>query len=235
MAPKKTITMIRYLRRQSFTAQIVGSVVALAAIVFAVVIIVISNTVDTVAETPGGIGAASEVAGSDDLLLTELAVAAVALTVLALLCWWATARCLRPLGLLASSAHRIAGGNIGEDVPVTSRPDELGQLQNAFAGMQRSLVSNIRELKHRREYLNRQNTELQRTFDQARQLGNVRSDFLNRMKDQMAEAVDDISALNDTLCDRYGELSKTEVMKIHIQMLAHTDTVTHLLDQMLKH
>ena len=53
------------------------------------------------------------------------------------------------------------------------------------------------------------------------------------MTEQMVQNVDAITELTDTLCDHYKELSKTDMMKIQIQMLSYTDEVTFLLDQML--
>ena len=61
----------------------------------------------------------------------------------------------------------------------------------------------------------------------------VKTRFLNQMTEQMAQNVETVTALSDSLCEQSRELSKAELMKMKIQMLAYTDNVTLLLDQML--
>ena len=54
---------------------------------------------------------------------------------------------LKPLRQLASEAETIASGQFDAQLPELQRIDEIGQLSNSFADMQRSLVKYIEELK----------------------------------------------------------------------------------------
>ena len=54
---------------------------------------------------------------------------------------------LKPLGELAHHADNIANGNFEEELPETTRKDEIGVLSKSFKHMQHSLVSYIDELK----------------------------------------------------------------------------------------
>ena len=54
---------------------------------------------------------------------------------------------LQPLRRLAKEAETIASGNFDTKLPELQRTDEIGQLSNSFAGMQKSLVRYIDELK----------------------------------------------------------------------------------------
>lgn len=186
----------------------------------------------------------------EGMMRTALLAAAVGLAVLSVLCWYIIDSHLGPLTLLANSAEHIAaramnsssaeekqGGKKGEKademLPFSHRRDEIGQLQNSFATMQHSLADYISEIQTKRDTLVRQNEEMEQVYEQARRADDVKTRFLNQMTEQMAQNVEAITALNDTLCEQSQELSKAELMKMKIQMLAYTDNVTRLLDQML--
>jgi nitrogen fixation/metabolism regulation signal transduction histidine kinase len=74
------------------------------------------------------------------LLRTGIWVAAAGIVLGIGLSWWATARVTRPVHQLAESAGRVAAGNWGATVEVTSA-DEIGQLARAFNRMTHELVA----------------------------------------------------------------------------------------------
>jgi hypothetical protein len=112
-------------------------------------------------------------------------------------------------------------------------PDEIGQLQTNFAVMQRALANYLFEMEKKRSTLSRQNDELQAAYEQAQESDNIKTQFLNRMSGQMLQNVKSLTALTDTICDHYDELTKAEMMKMQVEMISYTDTVTMLLNKML--
>ena len=68
-----------------------------------------------------------------------IAVAGAGILVGMALSWWATARVTRPVRRLAASAEKVAAGNWGATVEMTST-DEIGQLASAFNRMTRQLL-----------------------------------------------------------------------------------------------
>ena len=198
---------------RSLSTQITLWVVGFAALVFGVICFLMSHF--------------------SNVLLLSLLTAFVSLVILLIVCWWVISHHLHPLSMLAASAQRIAQNNLDEELKNSSSKDEIGQLQNSFITMQHSLSSYISEMQQKRSTLRQQNDELQVAYGQAKESDSIKSQFLSRMTEQMAQNVDAISTLTDTLCDRYKELSKTDMMKIQIQMRSYTDEVTFLLDRML--
>jgi two-component system nitrogen regulation sensor histidine kinase NtrY len=73
------------------------------------------------------------------MLQTAVIVAVTGILMAIVLGWWATARITRPVQRLAESAGRVASGNWGATVEVTTK-DEIGQLARAFNGMTHELV-----------------------------------------------------------------------------------------------
>jgi signal transduction histidine kinase len=73
------------------------------------------------------------------MLQTAVIVAITGILLAIVLSWWATARITRPVRRLAESAGKVAAGNWGATVEVTST-DEVGQLARAFNRMTHELV-----------------------------------------------------------------------------------------------
>jgi methyl-accepting chemotaxis protein len=163
----------------------------------------------------------------------SLTAAVVYLLILIVVCQMIVARHLRPLGLLADSAQRIAEGRLDETVPDSGRNDEIGQLQNSFVKMQRSLSDYISDMQQKRETLSQQNEKLQIAYEQAQEAGSVKEHFLSNMTDQMSVNIGSITTLTETLCNDYKTLSRAEMAKIQIQIVNETETITMLLDKML--
>ncbi len=222
---KRTYSIVKRLLnhiRHSFTAQITLWVVGFAAVLMGITLVIIANVLYLV-----------EGYEKWKMMTTAIVVVAISMVVLLLLCWWVIGHHLHPMNLLATSAQRIASGRLEETVPDTGQRDEIGQLQNSFASMQRALAGYIAELQQKRDTLNRQNQELMAAYEQAREADNVKTLFLGRMTEQMEQTVAAIGELTETLCRHHAQMDKNDMMKIRIQMLSHTHTVTHLLDHML--
>jgi signal transduction histidine kinase len=73
------------------------------------------------------------------MLRTAVIVAVIGILMAIALGWWATARVTRPVQRLAESAGKVAAGNWGVTVEVSSK-DEIGQLAGAFNRMTHQLV-----------------------------------------------------------------------------------------------
>jgi methyl-accepting chemotaxis protein len=148
-------------------------------------------------------------------------------------CWKVIARHLWPLHLLADSAELIADGNLDVRIPDSGMKNEIGQLQNSFATMQMSLATYMDEMRQKQVMLGRQNTELENAYSHAKDYDKLKNKFLSNMTDQMVKPIDNICELTDKVCDQYESMNQSEMEKILPQMVASTDKVTHLLEQLL--
>ena len=79
------------------------------------------------------------------MLQTGIVVAAAGIVLAIGLSWWATARITRPVRRLSESASKVAAGNWGVTVEVSSG-DEIGQLARAFNRMTGELVAQREKL-----------------------------------------------------------------------------------------
>jgi nitrate/nitrite-specific signal transduction histidine kinase len=211
--------------RRSFVLQITCWVVGFAAVVWGVILLLLSHFYLTLL---------SGTVEGRSLMMIAIVTAVVNMLVLALLIWWTARRHLHPLDKLADSAQHIASGDSsGMVVPHTERCDEVGQLQNSFATMQQALTNYMTEMRQKRDGLAMQNQALERAYEQSRQADGVKTEFLKRMSVQMLQTVQKIDELTAQICEHYAELSPTDMMRIKIEITANTDSVTRQLEKML--
>ena len=209
--------------RQSLPTQITLWVVGVAVVIIGICLFLISHFAETFHDDMG----------YNRLLPLGVILAVISLIVIAALVWLLVNRHLKPLQLLAGSMQRIADGQMEERIKDGGQPDEIGQLQTNFAVMQRALANYLFEMEQKRSTLSRQNDELQAAYEQAQESDNIKTQFLNRMSGQMLQNVESLTALTDTICDHYDKLTKAEMMKMQVEMISYTDTVTMLLNKML--
>lgn len=140
---------------------------------------------------------------------------------------------LHPLKVLAGSAQRIAEGHFDESIPDSHRRDEVGHLQHSFSMMQKSLAKYIREIRKSTDMLIHRNSELMKANAAAKEDDRTKTAVINNMTDRMETPVNIIAEESDLLRERYKELSEEEMAQHVDRMLAETDTVTRLLNEVL--
>lgn len=210
--------------RKSLPTQITLWVVGFTIIIIGICLFLISGFSDAI----------SIDTGNDKLLTVAVIMAALSLIVIVVLCWVVVTHHLRPLRLLAETMQRIANGQMKGAVKDSGTQDEIGQLQTSFASMQRAMANYLSEMEQKRITLSRQNDELQAAYEQVRESDNIKTQFLNRMTGRMSQNIEAIVSMTDTICNHYHELSKAELMKMQVEMISYTDTVTLLLNKMLE-
>ena len=140
---------------------------------------------------------------------------------------------LLPLRMLTASAQRIARGNYSEKIPDSHQQDEIGRLQDHFQLMQQSLATNIGELEQLTATLQERGEELNVAYERVRQADRMKTVFLHNMTDLMKHPTDSIYMLTRIIRSKQTRLGEQEIELLSDQMMAHTKTITRLLDQIL--
>jgi methyl-accepting chemotaxis protein len=162
-----------------------------------------------------------------------LAVGAFGLLLILLFCWRIITSHLLPVQQLADSVQQLANGHLDVRIPDTGMKNEIGQLQNSFATMQLSLASYMDEMQQKRVQLNQQNAELKSAYEQAQEYEKLKARFLGNMTDQMLNPINSVCEQANQIADRYQQLTQTEMRQSEKTVLAHTESVTKLLEQLL--
>ena len=141
---------------------------------------------------------------------------------------------LRPLHRLADSAQAIAQGDLNTPIPDTRHTDETGRLQNSLSLMQRRLTAYMDEMHQKQDMLNHQHAELQAAYDEAKTFEQKKARFLHHMTNRMAAPVEQLCRSTDTICRDYPHLSKDDMTALLADIMQGSETITQLLDQLIK-
>lgn len=168
------------------------------------------------------------------LLYILIAIAFGCLLVFLILCQWITHRQLLPLRMLTRSTQRIAKGNYDETIPDTDREDEIGQLQEHFQEMQRSLAVHIGQLEELSANLKERNEELEKAYIQAQKADKMKTIFLHNMTNQMVDPSNQITVNVSSLCNLYesGQMDESETVVENIS--EQSKVMVDMLNDMLQ-
>ena len=176
-----------------------------------------------------------DIFGEHNLLIwLVLAITAAGLTLFFISCRMLIRKRMKPLRLLTRCAQRIAEGHYDETVPTAQREDEIGQLQNRFQNMQRSLAAKQAELDQLTAMLQKHSEELSKAYGSAQGSDRMKASFLHYMTTQMTAPADMIEKSVVTLCNNYQELSPEEAEHEVEVIKKESAKVLDLLDHMIK-
>ena len=99
--------------------------------------------------------------------------------------------------------------------------------------MQKSLTDYINKIHHSTETLTKQNEELVKASELAREDDRMKTAVINNMTDQMLNPINAIAEENELIRREYKSLSEDEMAQHVDRMLENTETVTRLLNQIL--
>ena len=156
--------------------------------------------------------------GYNRLLYNVWVTVFIGLLVIMLFCYQTIRSSIVPLHLLAHQAGDIAEGLYNNRLPKISRSDTIGQLQNSFVDMQRSLsdyVGNIRLLNTQMEQRNR---ELLVANEKALEADRKKTAFLQDMMHQIRTPLNIIGGFSQVLNDGFHEMPADESENL-IQMM----------------
>jgi methyl-accepting chemotaxis protein len=154
----------------------------------------------------------------------------ISLGVFFLLCTWIIRLKLKPLRMLNEMAQNVAAGDLDQTVAVTSRDDEIGQLQNRFGKMQQSLRQQIDAIERETEILSQRSEMLKTTFGKTEESDRIKSSFLRYMIKQLEVPTMSIDTNVTTLCNNYNKSTKEEVDKQVNNIRIKNEVVIDLLD-----
>jgi len=162
-----------------------------------------------------------------------LVIAIVGILILLFVCWKIINWYLRPLHQLADSAQRIADSHLNTIISKSRHQDEIGKLQNSLAIMQQSLSDYMKEMEQKHNELSQHNAELQKAYTEAQEYERLKAKFLLQMTGEMATSVETVCRHTDTINADWQKLSAEQMTSMQADILATSEKITHLLDELL--
>ncbi len=143
-------------------------------------------------------------------------------------------RHLRPLHWLADSAQSIANGNLDTPIPDAHHEHEVGRLQNSLAKMQQALKAYMTEMQQKQVTLSKQNAELKAAYAEVQAYEVKKTNFVHDMTAQMAKPVDSLCQQAETICRDAATMTKEEMAQRQAVIMQDSETITQLLDKLMK-
>ena len=150
-----------------------------------------------------------------------IALLVIGLLLILFLCNRVVKQTISPISKLTGITQKIADGKYEEPIPVSTRKDVFGQLQNSFAKMQQSLNEHMGSLQQQADEIRQHNEELQHTKQQAEDTVRRKNQFIRHVTQQMRMPLNVITGFADVL----GE-SGTDKSTINKEEL---DSITDML------
>ena len=163
-----------------------------------------------------------------------LIITVVGMLLFFVVCRWMVRRQMKPLRLMTESARRIAQGHLDEPVPNAQREDEIGQLQDHFQQMQRSLAAKASEQERLTAMLQKRNEELGKAYGQVQGSDRMKTTFLHYMTTQMTVPSDLIEKSVTKLSNNYHDIPVQEADYEVGVIKTQSETVLDLLDHMVE-
>ena len=158
----------------------------------------------------------------------------VGLLLLLIACWKLIDNFLGPLDKLADDVKMLSWNKGDEDtIKYEGRQDEIGGLQSSFSTMQHMLANYLGEIRQNTEALRQRQKELETAYERAREDQRVKETFLTNVTRQIAQPVNSINVLTNTICNDYQVLSEHELSRIRDVIMSYTDEITGLIDETL--
>ena len=142
----------------------------------------------------------------------------IGLVLLLLFCYQTIHRATAPLKHLAQQAQDMAEGHFNGPLEQTTRANSIGQLQNSFVRMQRSISKHIQDIQQMNLELEQRNEELLKTNELAREAEAKKTAFIQDMTHQIRTPLNIIGGFAQVLSDNFHELPEEEVSNIVMMM-----------------
>ena len=168
------------------------------------------------------------------LLRAARIIVAVGLVLLLVFCLFIVRHTLRPLKRLANFTVLNAEGQFTDEVPDSTRLDEIGELQRRFRTMQQALQQYMDQLFQETAILELQNQELATAFEHVKEEERVKTHVLHEMSEDMVTPVQGIMTGSSAICDNHHRLSEEEFGQTVDDIIQNTNQVTTLLDKLLR-
>ena len=140
---------------------------------------------------------------------------------------------IQPLGLLASELRRIGHGDYETPLPVSQRTDLIGQLQNSFCQMRRSISQHISEAEQTKSETEQRTKELEQATRLARQASEQKTQFMQDMSHQIRTPLNIVHGFSQVLRDDCNAMSDEEKRQIVETMCVQTNALDYMVSKLL--
>ena len=140
---------------------------------------------------------------------------------------------IQPLGLLAAELRQIGHGDYQKPLPPSQRTDLIGQLQNSFCQMRRSISQHISDAEQTKSETEQRTKELEQATQLARQASEQKTQFMQDMSHQIRTPLNIVHGFSQVLRDDCNAMSDEEKRQIVETMCVQTNALDYMVSKLL--
>ena len=140
---------------------------------------------------------------------------------------------IQPLGLLAAELRQIGHGDYEKPLPLSHRTDLIGQLQNSFCQMRRSISQHIHDAEQTKQEMEQRTTELEQATLLARQASEQKTQFMQDMSHQIRTPLNIVHGFSQVLRGESELIPSDEKRQIAETMYVQTNTLDYMVSKLL--
>ena len=157
----------------------------------------------------------------------------VGLLLLAMGCQRIVKHFIQPLGLLAAELRQIAHGDYEKILPTSQRTDLIGQLQNNFCQMRRSISQHINDAEKTKQETEQRTSELEQATLLARQASEQKTQFMQDMSHQIRTPLNVVHGFSQVLRDGCEMMADDEKREVAETMYVQTNALDYMVSKLL--
>jgi len=157
----------------------------------------------------------------------------IGLLLLAMGCHRIVKHFVQPLGLLAAELRQIGHGDYEKRLPPSERTDLIGQLQNSFCQMRRSISQHIHDAEQTKQETEKRTKELEQATQLARQASEMKTQFMQDMSHQIRTPLNIVHGFSQVLRDDCEIIPDNEKQQIAETMYVQTNALDYMVSKLL--
>jgi signal transduction histidine kinase len=140
---------------------------------------------------------------------------------------------IQPLGLLAAELRQIGDGIYEKPLPPSQRTDLIGQLQNSFCQMRRSISQHIKDAEKTKQETEQRTRELEQATLLARQASEQKTQFMQDMSHQIRTPLNIVHGFSQILRDDSEAMAFDEKKQMIEIMYVQTNALDNMVGKLL--
>lgn len=158
---------------------------------------------------------------------------AVGLLIILVFCCQTIKHFIQPVNELVEQTRHIADGHYDEQMPHSSRKDEIGNLQNSFIHMQQSINQHVSRLQSVNKEVEQCNLELSKANAMVAEAEQKKTEFIQDVLHQVRTPLNIIQGFVQVLHDGYGVIPADETNRILETMQHNAISVTRMVNMLV--
>lgn len=171
--------------------------------------------------------------GYNRLIYIILSILFFGLLLIVAFCYVMVHHAVTPLHLLADQTQKMAHGSFEEPLPLSTRVDETGQLQNTFVTMQQSITGYVTDLRKVKEETQRRNEELIVAKSKAEEADRKKTEFIQDLTHQIRTPLNIIGGFAQVLHNDSETLLDEDIESISKGILQNSQDIQAIIHNLL--